>query len=212
MSPRPRVLFLPGAGGAAEFWTPVAQRLPPDWETVAFSWPGLGDEPGDPAVTGLDDLVDLVAASLTAPADLVAQSMGGIVALRLASRHPDAVRRLVLVATSGGFDLGGHAAQDWRGEYRRAYPRAAAWITAPIPHSGAVAAEITAATLLVWGDRDPISPVTVGEELATTLPSARLTVIPGGTHDLAYELPDVVAPLIVAHLGRPVPTAYGSAG
>ena len=57
----PRVLFLPGVLGAPEFWHPVGERLPRAWEKVYFGWPGLGDQPPDPAVRGFDDLVALVA-------------------------------------------------------------------------------------------------------------------------------------------------------
>jgi pimeloyl-ACP methyl ester carboxylesterase len=45
--------------------------------------------------------------------------MGGVVGMRLAARYPEKVRRLVLVATSGGFDLAAHGADDWRQEYRQ---------------------------------------------------------------------------------------------
>jgi surfactin synthase thioesterase subunit len=29
-----KVVFLPGAGGSARFWEPVARRLPSDWDKV----------------------------------------------------------------------------------------------------------------------------------------------------------------------------------
>ena len=197
----PRVLFLPGAGGAASFWHPVGARLPAACEKVYFSWPGLGDEPADPRVRGFDDLVSVVEAELAEPCDLVAQSMGGIVAVRVALRHPDKVRRLVLVATSGGVDVARFGAADWREEYRREFPRASAWVTAERPDHTSEIGRIDAPTLLVWGDSDPISPVTVGEHLASLLPNATPRVIPGGTHGMAAERPDDVAPLIAAHLG-----------
>ena len=197
----PRVLFLPGAGGAAAFWHAVGARLPAAWEKVYLSWPGLGDEPADPRVRGFDDLVALVEAELTEPCDVVAQSMGGIVAVRVALRHPDKVRRLVLVATSGGVDVARFGAADWREEYRREFPRASAWVTAERPDHTSEIGHIGAPTLLVWGDSDPISPVAVGEHLASLLPNATLRVIRGGTHGMAAEHPDDVAPLIAAHLG-----------
>lgn len=92
----PRVLFLPGAGGSSNFWEPVASLLPSDWISVRLSWPGLGDEPHDPSVTGIDDLVQIAERQIDGQTDVVAQSMGGVIAARLAMRRPDAVRRLVL--------------------------------------------------------------------------------------------------------------------
>ncbi|HKE79203.1 MAG TPA: alpha/beta hydrolase [Solirubrobacteraceae bacterium] len=196
-----RALFLPGAGGAAGFWHPVGACLPAPLDKVYFAWPGLGDQPADPDVRGFDDLVALVEAELTEPCDLVAQSMGGIVAVRVALRHPDKVRRLVLVATSGGVDVARFGAADWRSEYRREFPGASAWVTSERPDHTNEIGRIGAPTLLVWGDSDPISPVAVGEHLASLLPNATLRVIRGGTHGMAAELPDDVAPLIAAHLG-----------
>lgn len=61
--------------------------------------------------------------------DVVAQSMGGVVAVGLALRHPEKVRRLVLVASSGGIDVEGFGAEDWRDEYVLEFPNAAAWVT-----------------------------------------------------------------------------------
>jgi pimeloyl-ACP methyl ester carboxylesterase len=204
----PRVLFLPGAGGAAAFWHPVGARLPAALDSVYFAWPGLGGEPADPRVRGFGDLVALVEAELTEPCDVVAQSMGGVVAVRVALRHPDKVRRLVLVATSGGVDVARFGAADWREEYRREFPGASAWVTAERPDHTSDIGRIGAPTLLVWGDSDPVSPVAVGEHLASLLPNATLRVVRGGTHGMAAERPDDVAPLIAAHLdlvSKPAP-------
>lgn len=50
-----------------------------------------------------ESLADTVATGLEAPVNLVGWSMGGMVALALAARHPDKVARLVLVGTSPAF-------------------------------------------------------------------------------------------------------------
>ena len=197
----PRVLFLPGVLGAPEFWHPVGERLPRAWEKVYFGWPGLGDQPPDPAVRSFDDLVALVVGTLERPCDLVAQSMGGIVAVRVALRHPGKVRRLVLAATSGGIDVSRHGAAPWREEYRRAFPAAARWITEEQPDHTHEIGRIQTPALLLWGDSDPISPVGIGEQLAGLLSHATLRVVPGGTHSFARDLAPAVAPLIAAHLG-----------
>jgi len=65
---------------------------------------------------------------LDTPADLIAQSLGGVIALRVALVAPEKVRRLVLAVTSGGIPMTDHGAADWRGDYRRTFPRAASWI------------------------------------------------------------------------------------
>ena len=195
----PDILFLPGAGASPDFWKPVGSRLPGDWPKHYFGWPGLGHQPHDPAISGIDDLVQLVAARMDQPVDLVAQSMGGVIAARIAIERPRLVRRLVLSVTSGGVDMAGLGAVDWRPDYRRSFPQAAGWITAAgSPYL--VVEEIAAPTLLIWGDADPISPVAVGRHLAARLPDARLEIVPGGDHDVAATHPDRVAALIARHL------------
>ena len=195
-----RILFLPGAGASPDFWKPVGALLPADWPKHYFGWPGLGDQPHDPAVTGIDDLVRMVAAKMDGPVDLVAQSMGGGIAARLAIEQPRKVRRLVLTATSAGIDMAGLGASDWREDYRKSFPRAMRWITEPGAAALLPVEKIEAPTLLLWGDSDPISPVAVGRHLEARLPQARLHVIAGGDHDLARTHAAEVAPLIARHL------------
>lgn len=196
-----RVVFIPGASGAGEFWAPVAGRLPKAWQTRLLSWPGAGDEPHDPHITGYDDLVEMAASSMSDGSDVVAQSMGGVVAIGLALAYPRKIRRLVLVATSGGLDVRGLGAEQWHSDYETGFPGAAAWVTRQsVDHtSGLPGVEVP--TCLIWGEEDPISPVAVGQALDRMLPDSTLHVIGGATHMLAREKPDEIATLIREHLG-----------
>lgn len=197
-----RQMFLPGAGGSAGFWKPLGDRLPEGVARRYFSWPGLGDEPPDPGVRGIDDLVALVVAALDeAPADLIAQSMGGVVAVRAALARPGRVRRLVLAATSGGVPVADLGGADWRGDYRAAYPHAAGWIAEPQPDFSARLGELAMPCLLLWGGADPISPPAVGRRLLELLPDARLHVVADGAHDLAVTHAATLAPVVAAFLG-----------
>lgn len=204
-TPHTRLLLLPGARGDRHFWRPVADRLPRTYERVFLEWPGHGSVPADPAVSGVDALVHLVTDRMDGPVDLLAQSMGGAIALRAALDRPAMVRHLVLSATSGGIDMSRFGAHDWRADYRRNYPQAA---SAPLLEYRDDVAErirtITAPTLLLWGDSDPISPVAVGEYLASLLPRSKLIVVPGGSHGFVEEQPDAIAPYIASHLALTV--------
>lgn len=195
------IFFLPGAGGSPEFWQPVAGRLPADWRKRQFGWPGLGTQAHDPSIRSLGDLVALVKAEMTEPVDLVAQSMGGWIAARLAIEHPALVRRLVLTVTSAGVDMGALGAVDWREEYRRTFPSAAPWITDLRASVSLPVDKIAAPTLLIWGDKDAISPVAVGRHLAERIRGSKLEIIAGGDHDLAQTHAGQVAPMIARHLG-----------
>ncbi|CAN5669686.1 alpha/beta hydrolase [soil metagenome] len=194
------LFFLPGAGASPDFWKPVGEQLPQAWAKRYFGWPGLGDQPHDPAIAGMDDLVCLVAAEIDGPVDLVAQSMGGNVAARLAIEQAHKVRRLVLVVTSGGVDMTGLGASDWRDDYRKSFPGAASWITEMRASSNLPVEKITVPTLLIWGDADPISPLAVGRHLDSRIADARLHVVAGGGHDLARTHAREVASLIERHL------------
>jgi len=195
-----RVVFLPGAAGSSAFWQPLSRLLPADWDRTLLDWPGLGDVPPSPEVNGFDDLVRLTLAVIDGPVDLVAQSMGGVVALRVALERPDLVRRLVLVATSGGLDLKRFGASDWRDDYVRQHPAARRFIVEQRPDLTGRLSGVRMPTLLVWGDTDPISPLAVGRHLADLLPRAELVVIPGGNHALARDRAREIAPHVLRHL------------
>jgi len=200
-----KVLFLPGASGAGEFWQPVAERLPRTWQTVLFDWPGCGIVPADPRVQSFDDLAGLVLRELESgpTADLVAQSMGGLVAMKVALGRPEAVRRMVLVATSGGVDLRPFGVADWRAEYRAEFPNAAAFVTDEVQEDlTSELTRITAPTLLLWAEGDAISPPSVGRFLAAHLTQAPvcLVILEHDDHMFARDHADEVAALIEAHL------------
>lgn len=196
------LLCLPGVGGDPAFWQPLGALLPAAWRKTYIGYPGLGTQPPDPAVNSFDDLLARAEAALDAPSAILAQSMGGILAVRLALKHPERVTHLVLTATSGGVDMARFGAADWRPAYRAEFPQAPAWITAFRPDHTAALSQIAAPALLLWGDSDPISPVAVGRHLQALLPNARLQVLPGGDHMFARDRAAEIAPLVRVHLER----------
>lgn len=194
------ILFLPGAAGAPEFWHGVGERLPSTWNKLYLEWPGLGDQPHDPDVGGFADLVAIAEGKINNQTVLVAQSMGGIVAIRLALKHPKLVTHLVLTATSGGIDTAILGATDWRENYLKSFPGSARWIIDSRPDHIDHLPAIEIPTLLLWGDSDPISPLSIGNRLKELLPNSRLVVIPGGTHSFAVDHAEEVSVLIQEHL------------
>lgn len=200
---RPATLFfLPGALGRTDTWRPVAETLAFPAERQHVTWPGFGGIPPDDGIHGVHDLAARLAAAIDAPSALIAQSMGGVVAVLAALQRPDLVTHLVLSATSGGMDLAPFGAEDWRPSVLAAHPALPDWFLRCTddltPRLGALRMPV----LLLWGDADPISPVAVGERLQALLPDATLHVLGGATHDLAVSHATAVAGLIDAHLGR----------
>ena len=124
--------FVPGAAGQGSFWLPIIERLPASWQAQSIDLPGLGTGPSLPDVSSYGDLVDL-AASMPAPSVVVAQSMGGFIALELALEYPELVTHLVLVAVTGGIDMSVHGAANWRTEYAASFPTAQPWAREPVP-------------------------------------------------------------------------------
>jgi pimeloyl-ACP methyl ester carboxylesterase len=195
--------FLPGAGGRVDLLANVAARLSARRATLLCEYPGIGDAAPRPELRSLDDLQEYILERVPARFDLVAKSMGGVLALRLALDRPERVRKLILLATSGGIDVAALGGLDWRDTFRRLQPTAPTWFvddrTDVTPRLG----EIRQPTLLVFGDSDLIAPVGVGRFLAERLPDARLEILENATHDLEGEYPDIIASLIEAHLRRP---------
>lgn len=196
-----RLVFLPGMAGNADFWQPVADALT-DHETTLIGWPGLGDNPPDPDLNGYDDLVSLVVDHLDRPSVLVAQSMGGYVAVRVAASARDRVTHLVLAVTSGGVDLTRFGAEDWRPGSRVAHPDAPDWAFAPTDDLTHLIRTIDVPVLLVWATHDAISPLAVGEHLAELFPNARLVTYDSDDHWVAREHAAEVASEIAALLAR----------
>jgi pimeloyl-ACP methyl ester carboxylesterase len=170
------LLFLPGASGNTDFWRPVANGLQHRGQRKFLAWPGFGGVPSEPSVNGISDLVARVVTSISGPVDLLAQSMGGVIAIRAALQKPDLVRHLVLSVTSGGLDVAALGAEDWRSMFLAHNPKLPRWFTDEREDLTDRLGELSLPVLLLWGDADPISPVSVGRRLAELLPRAELIV------------------------------------
>lgn len=101
----PPLVLVHGLAGAAANWLELVPTLGRRHRLIVPELPGHGGSPPLPAAPNLDayaDRVRLVAAAEGAlPATFVGHSMGGLVSLRLAIRHPDDVRAVVLAASAG---------------------------------------------------------------------------------------------------------------
>lgn len=98
------LLFLHYWGGTARSWAPLIGALPAGWRSIALDARGWGgsDRPADgyDITTMADDVAGAIAALELKNYVLIGHSMGGKVAQALASRRPEGLAGLVLVAPS----------------------------------------------------------------------------------------------------------------
>ncbi|MFG3268790.1 alpha/beta fold hydrolase [Streptomyces bobili] len=100
----PGLLLAHGAGSSlAGTYGPVLEALAARYTVVGIDYPGSGDTPRSATALSVDDLADqLVAAADAEGVDRFAvsgYSLGGPVAIRTATRHPERVTALVLTAS-----------------------------------------------------------------------------------------------------------------
>jgi pimeloyl-ACP methyl ester carboxylesterase len=69
------------------------------------------------------------------------------------------------------------------------------------PRAGGGPADITAPTLVVHGDVDPVHPLPHGQALADAIPGATLLVLPRTGHDIPPQQFDRVIDALVTHTG-----------
>jgi pimeloyl-ACP methyl ester carboxylesterase len=199
-----RLVFLPGVSGSGDFWSPVADLLAeqgPSREHTFVDWPGLGDVPPRDGVDSWADLSHVVIDAMAGPSVLVAQSMGGVVAVDVAQRAPAHVEALVLCATSGGIDVAAFGARDWRADVRASIPTTPAWVYEPVGDQTAAIERLDLPVLLIWASHDATSPVGIGEALQERLPDARLLVLDSDDHWVARTQAPLVAAAIASFLG-----------
>jgi pimeloyl-ACP methyl ester carboxylesterase len=99
------VVLLHGWGASSQSLAGVAACLAPAFRVLAVDLPGFGWSQAPPVAWGTGDYADHVRRLLDeiriADAALLGHSFGGRIAIRLATRHPERVERLVLVASAG---------------------------------------------------------------------------------------------------------------
>jgi len=180
-----KLIFLPGASGRRAMWDSWIDRFKRDYSTAVVGWPGLDNEPENPGILEIADLSQLVSMHVEPRSVLIAQSMGGVVALHTLLNHSDSVAALILCVTSGGLDRTEFDCDNWRPDFVRNNPGTPAWFLDHDEDLSQTWATISVPVLLIWGGDDRISPVAMGNRLNQLIPNSSLLVFQGAGHDVA---------------------------
>jgi pimeloyl-ACP methyl ester carboxylesterase len=139
--------------------------------------------------------------------DIVGWSDGGIIALMLAARRPDLVRRVVV--SGANFSPAGYPPDDLRQMLAndKAEPRSFGeklnhlWAASPTFEelSPAILGHINKRVLVMAGDHDAIL-LDHTIALYRALPDARLCILPGTGHGTFNERPEWVNPIVLSFL------------
>lgn len=171
-----------------------------------------------------DVLARLLTGLGIARADVAGFSMGGGIALTFAKHYPERLRKLVLIGSAGSLDTGRSFAHealsyggevvlemlhppDWHGKWRVAGSFCsnllrhlnAMLATLEMLRSQSVvehASDVTAPTLLLWGERDRTMPLGLAHHFLERLADGRLHTIPGAYHDVISTRPRQAAAII----------------
>lgn len=94
------LVYVHGLGGSSTNWTALMRELRDDAEQWAIDLPGFGESPPGDRHTVAEYVADVVAflETFDGPVHLVANSLGGMICVYVASRRPDLVLTLSLVS------------------------------------------------------------------------------------------------------------------
>lgn len=105
----PTFLCLHGWGLNHAVWAPLATCLAGRARVLAPDLPGHGAGASEARFGALEAVADRMAGLLEGPGTVIGWSLGGLLALSLAARHPRSVSRVVLLASTPRFVQG----PDW---------------------------------------------------------------------------------------------------
>jgi pimeloyl-ACP methyl ester carboxylesterase len=207
----PPVVLVHGLSGSGRWWARNIAALADSFHLHVIDLIGFGESrAGHRFVLGeaADYLVRWLDRLAIPRASVVGHSMGGFIAADLAAHHPDRVDRLMLVdAVALPFSHSywqqalGLAQGLWRlplgfvpvllADAYRAGPRTILKAARELLTSDLrpMLARIQTPTLVVWGERDSVVPIELGERLTACLPNARFRVIPGAGHNPMWDRP-----------------------
>jgi pimeloyl-ACP methyl ester carboxylesterase len=224
------LVLLHGGLADARFFSRTVPALAERFHVYTPDARGHGHTPDRPGPITPELLVQDTAAFLASvvggPAHLAGHSMGGGTALQVALRHPDLVRRLILISASirpprprdpgspwpGLADLirflgpgYGEVSPDGEAHFPVVAGKIVTMLTGAPALAPADLGGVRSRTLLMAGDEDAVS-LDDTVTLYNGIPDAELAIVPGTSHFLLREKPDLCNAIMLEFLtGAPVP-------
>jgi len=227
------LVLLHGAFGVVEGWVGVLPTLTQTHQVILVELQGHG-RTGDidrPLSFGpmADDVAALLRQLKLEPADVFGYSMGGRVALALAIRHPDLVRKLAILGTTAGTPKDTYEPETYqqlmsitpetfnfpqvKDPYTSVAPDPSQWpvlvskiVQANIDSQGFPAQDlqsIQSPTLIMQGDHEGVRPEHA-VEMYRNIPRAQLAIFPNGDHFLLFMSPEKVLAVLIPFLEAPL--------
>ena len=218
------LVFLHGFGGRALQWAYQLRHFASEKRCIALDLRGHGMSDAPVSAYTLDQMLDdiermLEALRVRGAVVLLAHSFGGALAASFALRHPDRIKKLVLVCVPDDYRLPavlrlplrlpGWLLNPIRERFRfYAPPHVVRQIYWTIMHhweGQAVLGQLTLPTLVLIGQRDFTYPPSRYRALGRLMPHAQVVTIPTSAHLAQLERPDAVNRAISRFIGtRPV--------
>lgn len=219
------LVLVHGLSGSSRWWDRNLDELAAHHRVLAVDLVGFGRNRrllGSPLPLSIGETASLLArwlGTLEEPVHLVGHSMGGQTALEVAARAPERIRSLTLVASTGipfRLEARPHLEAILRPpvELLAFGPRLALDVLRAGPGSIALAsarlltkdsreamAHVSAPTLLVWGDSDPVVPLRYAEEIRRRIPQAKLEILEGAGHVAMWDRARRFNEVVLAFLG-----------
>lgn len=210
-----RLIFGHGWGQSGAAFQPLADILKPFGACSLIDFPGFGDSPPPPDDWGTADYADLVADWLrtlgSARFVWIGHSFGGRVGIQLASRHPELLSGMVLIAAAGlqrhrtlwerlriktrvgtfkiakrfvreGPQLDRLRQRFGSADYRNAGRLRPIFLRVVREDLTAEAKRIRCPALLLYGTGDTETPPEIGKRLHALIPASELALLDGFTH------------------------------
>lgn len=221
----PPVILVHGLSGSFRWWGRNIEALGRRLTVYAIDLPGFGDNRGRRAFV-LKDAADHLLAWMDAAgidrASVIGHSMGGSIAIDLASSVPERVDRLLLVDTPALPDARGlvQLARDGAAAARRLPLRFVPVLLSDALRAGPftigtagremLAADLTsrlsaiaAPALVIWGAEDHLFPPAYGRLVADALPGSGFIVIDKAGHNPMWDQPAAFNHAAIAFLTAP---------